>query len=305
MSLPWNRVLHLQLAADTVRASLDPGWRRGAARVEAQCAIPPAAATPAASGHAEAIAAVLQDIAAQAPLKGARLEVTLSSALLHLDVVEGGFADHGDRQLQAIASACVAEMLGDAAPEHDVRWQLQGDDRHLLIVAIARSRLAQLATAAQAAGLRLASVRPEFVDSWNTFARRLRPGHGVFAVRGDSDLAIAAVVDGSIATLSVGAGIDLQDNTGEASVPAATPVYAKPGPPRLVTSSSGGGRGVFSSTRPMPQEGMDALDVRVDRLLVGIGQDPAAQSAFVLVAASGPATASQRWSVVGPQGVPA
>jgi hypothetical protein len=259
-------------------------------------------------GHAEAIEAVLQDVAAQGPLKDARLHVELSSSLLHLDVVEGDFGAHADRQLQGIASACVVEMLGDEAADHDVRWHLQRDARHLLIVAIARAHLALFEDVARSSGMRLRSVRPEFVVRWNQFGRAANPGRCVFAVSTTGDLSIASVVEGTIASISTGTGVDIQEGAAAGDPPSlpVERVYSNPATALLLTNPSAAGRGVFSSTRPIPEEGMDALDGRVDRLLYGSGQDPAGQSKFILVASDVPAlAASSRWMMVNAAGAPA
>ncbi len=310
MSRPWNSCLRLRIAPDAVEATLRGGWPRSAPPVRARRKVEPAA-DPAASdagGHAAAIDAAMQEIAAQASLKHARLDVELSGALLHLDVVEGDFAGSADRELQAIAQACVAEMLGDEAAEHDVRWQLQRDDRHLLIVAIARARLAMFEDLAQRSGMRLRSVKPEFATLWNEFGKALRPGHCVFAVCTATDLSIAVVVDGTISSISTGPGIDLHDDdpAGNRSDPPIDRVYAKPGHALFTNRFSGAGRGVFSSIAAMPREGIDTLDARVDRLLCGIGQDPADQSAFILVASDSPSpSASERWAVMSTAGVAA
>lgn len=310
MSRPWNSFLRLRVGPDAVEATLRSGWPRGAPPLRARKDVEPAADPAAADAgrHAAAIDAALQEITAHAPLKGARLQVELTGALLHLDVVEGDFASCADRQLQGIAHACAAEMLGDAAADHDVRWQLQRDDRHLLIVAILRSRLAVFEDVAQRYGMRLHSVQPEFVVLWNQFGKSVRTGHGVFAVCAATDLSIAAVVDGTISSISTGPGIDLQDDdpAGNRSALAIDRVYAKPSKALFVASYSGAGHGVFSSTRLLPQQGIDALDARVDRLLYGTGQDPVAQSAFILVApdASTP-SASERWAVMSAAGAAA
>jgi hypothetical protein len=232
-----------------------------------------------------------------------RLQVELSSALVHLDVVDGDFAGRTDRQLQGVADACVAEMLGDAAAGHAVRWQLQRDGRHLMIAAIPGALLSMFEECARAFGMRLASVQPQFVTQWNAFGQALKPGQGVFAVAAARDLAIAAIVDGAISSISVGPAVDIDAGDDEAPMPVVDRVYSKPATALVVTSSTGTARGAFSSTRPTPTSGTDALDARVDRLLFGSGLDPDAQSAFVLVAPdTASIAASPRWSVMGLRG---
>ena len=86
-----------------------------------------AEATHAADAQALAIDTVLSELALVKSLKGLRLDIELADALVHLDVVEGDFDGNSERQLQSVARACVVELLGDAAENHEVRWQLQAD----------------------------------------------------------------------------------------------------------------------------------------------------------------------------------
>jgi hypothetical protein len=277
--------VRLLVDAGAVKARARAGWPKSVAFAEAQRQV--ASSTPAgadAAAHAQAIASVLAELGEHADMQGSRLDVEIGSALLHLDVVEGDFGAQTDRHLQGVAAACVAEMLGDEADRRAARWHLQRDDRHLLIVALAQDWIDLLQAAAASAGLRLASVEPSFIARWNERGRAMKPGHGIFAVCGGGDLAIAAVADGAIAAISVGTGVDLRvDSSG----PAPRQAQAFPRPDPAVSSG-------FSPDR----QGMATVDERVDRLLSGRGQDPQAQSAFVLVAPDVPSVAaSTRWSV--------
>jgi hypothetical protein len=142
-----------------------------------------------------------------------------------------------------------------------VRWQLQARGRQLLIAAIARSLLADLADIAARHGLVLRSVQPELCAQWNRHARALRRGPAVFAVAGAQGATIATVADGAITALGRGPGLD---------------------------------RGAIIAS------GLHPLDARVDRLLASLGLDAVEQSGFVLVAQSTPVRSlSQRWRVVG------
>ncbi|MGN6525772.1 MAG: hypothetical protein ACTHL8_05240 [Burkholderiaceae bacterium] len=301
MSPRWNRRLRLRVAPDRVSATLRSSGLRAAAPAHARRAVAPADGAAAADDLAAAVEAVIQDLASQAPLAGARLHVELSTALLHLDVAEGDFSDCPERELQGIAATCAQEMLGDDAADHDLRWALQRDERHLLIAAIPRARLALFESLARSADARLASVQPDFTLRWNEFGRVRTPGRSVFAVSSPADLSIAIVVDGAIACVSTGPGVDIATEL-EGDLPSAVAdrVYASGAPALLVTTGDGNGRGAFSSTRPMPQVGADALDARVDRLLRACGDDPAAVSSFLLVAADARSVeASSRWTVAG------
>jgi hypothetical protein len=134
------------------------------------------------------------------------------------------------------------------------------------------------------------------------------PGRCVFAVSTTGDLSIGAVVDGALASISSGPGVDIHEGVaaGAPTSPPVERVYSKPAASLLFTSSSGAGRGMFSPTRPMPLEGIDALDARVDRLLYCSGQDPEEQSKFILVASGTPTlAASSRWVVANASGAPA
>lgn len=286
MSPRWNRAVRLRVGTGAVDASVRAGWPRAvavaAARRVVEDASPPAAGI---APHAQAIEAVLGELGAATPIRGARLEVEIASALLHLDVVEGDFGASTDRQLQGIATACVSEMLGDEASRRAVRWHLQRDDRHLLIVALAEDWIELLKAAAESAGLRLASIEPAFVARWNDSGGAMTPATGVFAVCTRADLAIAAVADGAIAAISVGAGVDLQRQA------------PGPGPrtPEALARSGSVAASGFSSDR----DGAAALDERVDRFLSGRGQDPDTPAAFVVLASDeAVVAASKRWTVI-------
>ena len=264
MSRRWSRSLQLRVGPAWVEATVRQGWARRAPEVHAQRKV--AATAIAGSGDfdalAKAIEAVLAEIGTRIGLKGLGLEVALSSALIHLDVAQGDFAGQADRQLQAIACACVDEMKDDDDAQ-EVRWHLQRDARHMLIAAIPRALLEMLQAIAQRTGLRLRGVAPEFVVRWNQFGRIAGCGHWVFAVSSPGDLAIAMVADGALSSVSIGPGIDLPD---------AAAAKRQPGP--------------------------DALDSHVDRLLYSCGDDPATQARFVLVTHDPRQTpASERWTL--------
>jgi len=229
-------------------------------------------------GQTAAIDAVLSELAETRPLQGAWLDVDLADSLVQLDVVKGDFAGDSDRRLQTVAAACMAELLGEAAQRHEVRWQLQPGGSHLLIAAIAQAQLRALTDAAARHGLRLRSVRPDFGRQWNLHSSALKPGTGVFAVACGREAVIACVSRGAIVEISSGGWLDK---------PAAANDEMSPG------------------TRLMSGFGLDPLatakllDKRCDRLLASVGQDPALQSAYVLVAPPLSSEAvSSRWTVV-------
>lgn len=287
MSRPWSRTVRLRVVPDSVCAVLEQGWLRPTVLAHAGQGIREPATPDSPMGESkrasadelsQAIDAVLVELAQTSALRGARLEVELADSLLLLDVVAGDFAGDSERQLQSVATACVAELLGDAAPAHQVRWHLQADGKHLLIGAIAGDLLRVVSGAAARQGLRLGSVQPDFSLQWNRHAAALKPGTAVFAVASGRDAVVACVDDGSVAGLSSGAWLDHTNSAGT-SIPSVT---------RLMC-----GLGIEASATT------GLLDFRVDRLLASIGQDAASQSAFVLVAPELSHTSvSSRWTVL-------
>jgi hypothetical protein len=229
-------------------------------------------------GLAQSIDAVLLELGKAASLQGARFDVVLADSLVHLDVVEGDFVGDSDRQLQSVAIACVDELLGDSSQDHEIRWQLQADGKHLLIGATPRAHLRALADAAARHGLSLGSVQPDFCLQWNCHAETLKPGSAVFAVACGYEAVVAQVSEGAVAALSTGAWLDRPDQPGAATA------HVK----RLMCNLG---------LEPSVTAGV--LDARVDRLLASLGLDSKKQSAYVLVAPELPDKAvSARWTVL-------
>lgn len=282
MSRLSNDVVRLRVVPDSACAALLRGWWRPrvVARSE-RSAGAPATANDDKAPEVEldtVIDAALRELAGTGSLKGAQLDVELADSLVHLDVVAGDFAATGDRQLASIAAACVDELLGDAAKDHEIRWQLQPDGTHLLIGAVARSRLQALAELAARHGMRLRSVQPDFCLQWNRHARCLQPGSGVFVVASGRDAVVAQVDRGTVHSLSGGPWLDRRDPAG--------------------TSDS-------QAQRLMCGLGLDrsattgALDLRVDRMLTGAGLRPEDQATYVLVAPQiAPKALTPRWRLI-------
>jgi hypothetical protein len=206
-----------------VRGRLELGWlharllaRSGGAILEPPVCVAEYDQTPSdASLNAlgRAIDSVLGELAAVASLRGARLQVELGGSLAHVDVVEGDFDGESDRRLQAIAKACVAELLGDGERDHETCWQLQRDGKHLLIGALSRGLLHLLSQAATRLGMSLASVQPDLCVQWNRHAEALGTGAAVFAAACGGDAVVASVRDGTITALSSGAWLDRSGTT--------------------------------------------------------------------------------------------
>lgn len=288
MLRPWNSAVTLWIAPGRVSGSVARGWprRRTLARntqaisdwlVLAETA-DPAQAALAGSGLASTIDAVMAELELAAPLAQARLNVILADALVYLDVANGDFLDESDRQLQVLASACMNDLLGDKASEHDVRWHLQTNGRHLLIAAVARGLLDELVAAADRHKMSLGSVQPELCHHWNRHGAALKPGHAVFAVASGQDAVVASVTDGAIVAVSSGSWLDPATQT-------------EPMPALNTETPSGAQADRTPTTR--------ALDARTHRLLASIGLEAASQSTFILVAPNLPAgTVSPCWTVL-------
>lgn len=282
------RVAPYAVSGNLVRRGLRPkvlartGHAAGAAASSAGVAT---AAAAQASALAPAIEGVFAELGQTGPLRGARLEVEWADALTVFDVVAGDFARNNDAQLQAVAAACITELLGDAAPAHEIRWQLQSSGTHLLIGAIAREYLQLLGDAAARHGLHLASVEPDFCLQWNRHAPAAKRGTSVFAVASGHDAVIACVRDGAVAAISNGAWFTGQSSEGDDRFD-----------PGTLERALAAGRPVRKSL----------LDIRLARLLTSMGLDPAAVVDLVLVApAWARSKVSSRWTVVSRDVVPA
>jgi hypothetical protein len=245
--------LRLRVEPRRVSAALRTGWpahRRFAAAAGsvASTAARPSGADPI---DPDLVESVLGELAVEAPLRGARMGVEVDDALVHFDVVEGDFAAQSDRQLQSIAVACVAELLGDAAGGHEVRWSLQAGERHLLIAALPTALVELLAVAAGRHGVVLDSVQPAFARSWNAFVRGRHDAPAVLATTSGWHVLVSCVVDGAVRAVGSGPWRD------ESSATVGTSAAGAPSP------------------RPRAAVGLDA---RAARLLAsaGIAGDPGA-----------------------------
>ncbi len=276
--------MRLRVVPGSVCGTLERGWLRPKVLARAnQATDPPDAAETTPSAHAneeplQAIEVVLRELAKTAALRGAQLHVELADSLMHLDVVAGDFAGDSDRKLQSIAVACVDELLGEATPQHEIRWQLQRGGQHLLIGAIARDLIQSLSEVAARHGLTLCSVQPDFCLQWNRYAGVLKAGSAVFAVASGLEAVVAQVCNGAVAAISHGAWLDRHVSGGLVNANAQ----------RLMC-----GFGLEPSTTA------GALDARVDRLLACAGLDAKDQHAYLLVAPQVPDKAvSSRWTVL-------
>jgi hypothetical protein len=199
-----NRLL-LTVTAGGLRAALWSRWPRRRRRAAAECDWRAAAAQGQPAGApdlATALERVLGQLAGAAALRGLPLDIELSDALVHLDVAPGDFAGHSEPQLGAVARACFRELLGEAIDAHALRWQLQGDERHLLMCAAPTALLDELTRLAVRHGLRLRTVHTQFEASWNQRSAALQAGIGIFASGHGEDAVVAFVRAGVIEALS-------------------------------------------------------------------------------------------------------
>lgn len=264
--------MRLRVATNAVSGRLEQGWG-GKLLAEA---------THVADDQAAAFELVLAQLSLTKAVKGLPVTIELADALVHLDVVEGDFGASNDRQLQSVASACVAELLGDVAETHEIRWQIQAGGKHLLIGAIAREQIRALVEMAARHELTLRSIQPDFCVQWNRHSSALKPGAAVFAVACGREAVVACVAKGAVAAISSGGWLDQSDEPGAASV----------GVKRLMC-----GFGLESATTT------GILDTRVGRLLSSLGLDSADQSSYVLVAPDITQSAlSSRWTVLNREG---
>lgn len=287
MSLPWSKSVRLRIKPSRIEAALEAGWPKRALMAATETNVQASAEALPGEGFVDSpdpsivvgIEVALQTLALTAPLRGARLRVELDDALVHLDVVSGAFAGQSDAQLQTIADACVAELLGDDAAGHEVRWCLQAGDEHLLICAVPRGWVNAIESAARSHGMTLLSIQPRFPACWNENARALLSETSVVVVASEQHAVIACVVRRAIHAISIGPwALRLGDSA-----------------PR-------------SNSSPAHEEPTDtfALDDHVDRLLASLGVDETARPDYLLITEGAEAVAaSTRWSVVATRGLAA
>lgn len=272
MSRLSNRFVRLSLGTRAALASVHSHWSRDQTLGRSRHAVDPVQRLSIQTEEdqlacaIQGAQAVLSELTSTAVLKNVPLNIQIVNDLAHFDVVSGDFSESSERQLMAIAHACVNDMLGDDAGPQVVRWQLQADGRHLLIASLKATVVDALVQQAAAHGMPLASLQPEFCAHWNAHASQLSGDVATFASVGDGAVVMALVEKGSITALSVGA---LDEGTAMA------------------------GDGASKA----------ALDLRADRLAASRGADPAAMAVFVLVAPEGHVLATTpRWTVVRHEG---
>lgn len=228
MSLLWNKNMFLHIGADAVHATLPPD-RKG---ISVTQTVPVNEAT----NMADTLTALLAEILPKAGKSRPSLTATISLDLVHLDIAAGNFASYSEQQLEAIATGCMSELLGEGATPMEVRWQLQPNLQHILLCALDSHLVQAVIQTAQAHQLELASLQPVFCHYWNKYSKSMRRSKGIFALQ-DSQRALVCLNDkGSVTALSCGpaARSDLdQPSNGRAKSPLDLRVD------RLLTSTGG------------------------------------------------------------------
>jgi len=271
-----NRSLHLHIGARTVWGILRPAWSRSRVLARSRHVFGPStldldlsiAKDALEDSYSDAVEAVVAELDSEASAQMAHLKVVLSDSRAYYDVVTGDYRNASDRQLQAIATSCVTEVLGECATSQVVRWQLQSDRRHLFISSIDIHDVETLVQTATRLQLHLNSLQTEFCTQWNLHSRGLPYGTGVFSVTSAAHFMAVYAVEGSIVALTCGPYSHVEANS------------------------------ILESVSP--------IDERVDRLLASIGCDAKADSTFLLVASdTSPISVAPRWTVMRPTEEPA
>jgi len=216
VSRPWSERVRVRLGAQAVHGSLSRAWPRRVLARAARTAPAGAPSQPGTLPDDALIDGLLAELAGPRSLRGARLAVEIANAQVQLDIVTGDYRQLGPRRLQAIASACASDLLGDDLPGHEIRWHLQPDRRHLLIAALPLAQAALADAVAARHGMALSSLQPAFCAQWQRHAPLLAKGSGVLAMAGDDQVLLALVAGGIVTALATGrwARGDVHPDTG-------------------------------------------------------------------------------------------
>lgn len=162
---------------------------------------------------AEVLAAVLGQAGAP-PRGGWQAHVVLDDTLCWLDVVQGDFASQPERVVRTLMQASAEEIFGEAAAAQTLRWQVQADGRHALLLAVPEALVRAVHDALEKHQATLVRMEPSFARAWNEAAATvelrdgvvawLRGGQGIFVhMRRGSMAALGReAADGQSATLN-------------------------------------------------------------------------------------------------------
>jgi hypothetical protein len=169
----------------------------------------PAGLTQRAPGT-EGAAATLQRLlesalagAGPAPRGGWHAEVVLDDGLCWFDIVQGDFASRGAQAMQWIAEACAQEIFGNAVHTQTLRWQVQADGRHALLLAVESTWLGAVQDALRAQRIALHRMQPAFVVAWNRARGRVNGlENGLVAWLHDGQAVLVHLRGGSMVALA-------------------------------------------------------------------------------------------------------
>jgi hypothetical protein len=220
---------------------------------------------PDGSNAAEVVREVLLSLSQRADIRGAELNVQVADNLAVLEVVRCEPNDvlrSNSRQLQRLAEVAIAEVLGDKASTFDVRWHAQADNEHLFICALPRVLISGISNAAQAYGLSVASIEPQFSRIWNASLAQLsqtRAQQAVFLRASENEAVLGCVRNGVITQVSQALTFKQDFQQSHAG---------------NEQDSSGQQANVNVSEIGQHVTTMARLDALVDRLLTALGEDP-------------------------------
>lgn len=210
---------------------------------------------PDGSNAAEVVREALLSLSQRADIRGAQLNVQVADNLAVLEVIRGEPSDlirSNNKQLQRLAEVAIAEVMGDKAANYDVRWHVQADNEHLFVCALPKVLLAGINSAAQAYGVTLARVEPQFSLVWNASLAQLsqtRAQQAVFLRASENEAVLGCVRNGVITQVSQALSMRNETDTPDGIAEAADNISQ------------------HVST-------MARLDAMVDRLLTALGEDP-------------------------------
>lgn len=176
MSRRPTAVIELMLGAAGIEAR-GPGPRHARHEGAVTAEVPPA---PLQSALAEVLASVLGQAGAP-PRGGWQAHVVLDDALCWLDVVQGDFASQPERVVRTLMQASTEEIFGEAAAAQTLRWQVQADGRHALLLAVPEALVRAVHEALERHQATLVRMEPAFARAWNEAAAAVELRDGVVA----------------------------------------------------------------------------------------------------------------------------
>lgn len=131
-----------------------------------------------------------------------RARVVVDNDFCWLDVIEGDFAAYDGRVIDLVARSALTEAVGDAAGAQSLRWHLQHDGRHLVVLAMPDALIEAARTALAQRRWTLANLESAFVHGWNRLNIRLNRPDAVVAWVQEGHATVARVKRGVITAIS-------------------------------------------------------------------------------------------------------